>query len=361
MSLIFKNDVEIRQRGLVYNGNRNSIKELYEAGQTELAGELAICVIELTLGGYIPSNNPVIKAMLGNLVEVVARDKESYAQRVENEEMKKYEINHYEWIAARVNEGLTQQEIADKYFEEFGEKINRATISRRIKSIRKEYPDLLDCADVQSVQECATPAHQGNDCTCAQCAECADTDTDTVTDTVTDTATDTDTETDTSDSVFINKNTICPPAHSLQSDAVEPLEQYEYTAYEQFWAYCKYEKQWEYDSILTAFTTVIKDKWNDDKILKCIDATTDIDTIIGFNIQLYDEHRDEIIKETVDIIERVNDGIRIEENEKRELEEMRKRDEAEEQALLDREQAWLDEQIARADDPNYDDRDFIFE
>lgn len=348
MSITFNNDVEVRKSGLIYNGNRNSIKELYESGQKELAGELAICVIELTLGHYIPTNDPVLKAMLGNLVEVVAKDTEHWNQKVENKEMEKYEVNHYEWIASRFKEGLTQQEIADKYYEEFNEKINRTTISRRIKDIKKDYPHLLNCADVQSVQECATPAHPGNDCVRAECAECADTVTVTDTDTVTDTVTDTDT----SNSIFINKNTICPPAHSLQSDAVEHTEKHEYTAYEQFLAWCKYDQHGEYEGILHAFIHIIKENWDDETILKHINADFDPDFNTGFDIQSYDEYRDEIIKETADIIIRAKDEIRIEEEAEREMEEWKKRDEAEEQAKLDEENEWIQKQIDKVE--NYE-------
>ncbi len=211
MSITFDNDVEIKKSGIVYNGNRNAIKEAYEAGDKDFAGELAISLIELILCGYIPSDNYMVKIALGNMVEMAAINRERYKQRIENDENIKFENNHYEWIANLVNEGLTHKEITDKYNMEFKENISRSTITRRISDIKCDYPDLLLGADVHSVQVGATPAHPGNNCIGAVGAKCAGTDTDTVTDTVTDTATDTDTNTVTS---FTSE-------HSEHSDAEE--------------------------------------------------------------------------------------------------------------------------------------------
>lgn len=60
----FKNN-GARKSALIYLSNFEQVKELYEDDK-EMAGELAISIMEMALTGEISSNNKIIRLMLKN-------------------------------------------------------------------------------------------------------------------------------------------------------------------------------------------------------------------------------------------------------------------------------------------------------
>ena len=128
---------EARKSALIYFSNFEQVKELYEDDK-EMAGELAISILEMALTGEISSNNKIIKLMLKNFEVSAEKNKQKYEAKERNTKQENAEkYNLYE-IAEMLNEGKTQAEIADALG------ISRQTVSRRLNEmIRVNYPELL--------------------------------------------------------------------------------------------------------------------------------------------------------------------------------------------------------------------------
>lgn len=135
----FKNN-GARKSALIYLSNFEQVKELYEDDK-EMAGELAISIMEMALTGEISSNNKIIRLMLKNFEVSAEKNKQKYEARERNtkqETAEKYKL--YE-IGEMLNEGKTQAEIA------IALGISRQTVNRRLNEmIRVNYPELL-CSD----------------------------------------------------------------------------------------------------------------------------------------------------------------------------------------------------------------------
>ena len=131
---------EARKSALIYFSNFEQVKELYEDDK-EMAGELAISILEMALTGEISSNNKIIRLMLKNFEVSAENNKQKYEAKKRNTKQEKAEkYNLYE-IAEMLNEGKTQAEIADALG------ISRQTVNRRLNEmIRVNYPELL-CSD----------------------------------------------------------------------------------------------------------------------------------------------------------------------------------------------------------------------
>ena len=128
---------EARKSALIYLSNFEQVKELYEDDK-EMAGELAISILEMALTGEISSDNKMIRLMLKNFEVSAEKNKQKYEARERNTKQEKAEkYNLYE-IAEMLNEGKTQTEIADALG------ISRQTVNRRLNEmIRVDYPELL--------------------------------------------------------------------------------------------------------------------------------------------------------------------------------------------------------------------------
>ena len=128
---------EARKSALIYLSNFEQVKELYEDDK-EMAGELAISILEMALTGEISSNNKIIKLMLKNFEVSAEKNKQKYEAKERNTKQENAEkYNLYE-IAEMLNEGKTQAEIADALG------ISRQTVNRRLNEmIRVNYPELL--------------------------------------------------------------------------------------------------------------------------------------------------------------------------------------------------------------------------
>lgn len=128
---------EARKSALIYLSNFEQVKELYEDDK-EMAGELAISIMEMALTGEISSNNKIIRLMLKNFEVSAKNNKQKYEAKERNTKQENAEkYNLYE-IAEMLNEGKTQAEIADVLG------ISRQTVNRRLNEmIRVNYPELL--------------------------------------------------------------------------------------------------------------------------------------------------------------------------------------------------------------------------
>lgn len=128
---------EARKSALIYLSNFEQVKELYEDDK-EMAGELAISILEMALTGEISSNNKIIRLMLKNFEVSAEKNKQKYEAKERNTKQENAEkYNLYE-IAEMLNEGKTQAEIADALG------ISRQTVNRRLNEmIRVNYPELL--------------------------------------------------------------------------------------------------------------------------------------------------------------------------------------------------------------------------
>ena len=128
---------EARETAIIYLSNFEQVKELYEDDK-EMAGELAISIMEMALTGEISSNNKIIRLMLKNFEVSAENNKQKYEARKRNTKQEKAEKYKLYEIAEMLNEGKTQAEIADVLG------ISRQTVNRRLNEmIRVNYPELL--------------------------------------------------------------------------------------------------------------------------------------------------------------------------------------------------------------------------
>lgn len=134
------NDVPVRKSGIIYNSTFEQIKKLYEMNP-EQAGELAIAAIELTLTGQFSSDDVIIELMLEPAKIVGAGDRIKYEQKVENSRQKKINEQKLDQIAALMQQGFKQREVAQKLG------LTQQTVSYRWGVIKAQYPELLQTED----------------------------------------------------------------------------------------------------------------------------------------------------------------------------------------------------------------------
>ena len=124
----FKNS-ETRESAVIYAATLEQIKMLYEKDKMQ-AGELAISAIELVLTGEISSDDFMIDLILKNLQVVAEKNKIKYEKKVTTQKQKRFEDLQLEAIAEMLNNGATQQIVADTLGE------SKQTISYRVRIIR---------------------------------------------------------------------------------------------------------------------------------------------------------------------------------------------------------------------------------
>ena len=130
------NEVEVRKSGVIYDSVLEQIKRMYLV-DPEQAGELAIAAIELTLTGQFSSDDVIIELMLEPAKIVGAGDRIKYEQKVENSRQKKINEQKLDQIAALMQQGLKQREVAQKLG------LTQQTVSYRWGVIKAQYPELL--------------------------------------------------------------------------------------------------------------------------------------------------------------------------------------------------------------------------
>ena len=129
----FKN-LPIRDTASIMKGQFEQVKLLYKTNP-QLAGELAISMMEQALCLDYSSTDFTIQLVLKNYEQLVERKAEKYdAKKFAVEEAKKDALRP---IAERLRLGMTQVDIG----KELG--IPKSTVSDRVKKIRENYPELL--------------------------------------------------------------------------------------------------------------------------------------------------------------------------------------------------------------------------
>lgn len=140
-------DNEPRKSGLVYRSVLEQIKKMH-AVDPEKAGELAISAIELILTDEISSDDVFIDMLL-TTTKAVNDDKVSkYEQKIETTKTKKMVENKLEEIAKLMRENYTQAQIGVMLG------ISQQAVSKRVKTIKSEFPQLLQPEMV--VESCTT-------------------------------------------------------------------------------------------------------------------------------------------------------------------------------------------------------------
>ena len=126
---------ETRDNGVIYKSTFEQIKKLYLQDK-EKGGELAISAIELVLTGNISSNDFMIDLLLEDMKVISERNSIKYEKRKEANRQAKIEKDKLKEIAEMVAKGYTQEQIAAAIG------VTQSTISRRITTIRTDYPEL---------------------------------------------------------------------------------------------------------------------------------------------------------------------------------------------------------------------------
>lgn len=76
-------DSQVRKSGVIYESTWEQIKKLYSQNP-EMAGELAISVIEQTLTGDISSDDLTIRSICNSLKPINQKAQQRYDNRVKN-------------------------------------------------------------------------------------------------------------------------------------------------------------------------------------------------------------------------------------------------------------------------------------
>ena len=129
-------DLQARPTGVIYESTWEQIKKLLYNKNPDLAGELAISVIEQTLTGDISSDDLTIQLICDGLKPVNQKAQQKYDIQVKNKRESKCESLQLQKIIELVNMGKTQEEIG----KILG--VSRQTINNRIRIISEEFPEL---------------------------------------------------------------------------------------------------------------------------------------------------------------------------------------------------------------------------
>lgn len=127
-------DLPIRDTASIMKGQFEQVKMLYKSNP-QLAGELAISMMEQALCLDYSSTDFTIQLVLKNYENIVEKNADRYdAKKFAAEEAKKDALRP---IADRLRLGMTQVQIS----KELG--IPKSTVGDRVKKIREKYPELL--------------------------------------------------------------------------------------------------------------------------------------------------------------------------------------------------------------------------
>lgn len=108
------NDEPIRDSGIVYGANLEQVEELY-LENPELAGELAISILELTLKGSLSTDNSMIRILLKNLEKQTQKDHEKWEKRAySNQKRTEQKEEKMVKVADLLSEGCSPAEIVKR-------------------------------------------------------------------------------------------------------------------------------------------------------------------------------------------------------------------------------------------------------
>jgi transposase-like protein len=152
----FKNEIT-RETGIVNKGMFEQVKMLYERGQVEDAGELAISILELVLTGGYSSDNLFVEFAMKDHSIVVEKSRNNYDRKLEANRTKQIENLKLDLIAELLAAGHTQAAIA-QILEE-----STTTINYRVRVLREKYPELLEEAHTKNTKNPKNPNYKDKD------------------------------------------------------------------------------------------------------------------------------------------------------------------------------------------------------
>lgn len=151
-------DTPMRTSGVIYQSALQQLRMLFPK-DPQLAGELAISIIELTLTGEISSDDLTIQLATENLRNVVKNNQEKYDKTKETKRQSKIQEYKLDTIADLLKKGKSQSDIAKLLG------VNKQTISYRINNmIKPNYPELLfDVGDESNEKFLTNSSNESNE------------------------------------------------------------------------------------------------------------------------------------------------------------------------------------------------------
>ena len=133
-----KYDIEnrIKDTALINLVDFENAIDLYEDGEVEKALELMFGVTILGLGGKFETDDKEIRRLLKNREYTAEKSNKAYCNKVKSEEEKRIEKLQLREIAGMLENGVTQQVIADTLG------VSLKTIEYRIKVMKAEFPNI---------------------------------------------------------------------------------------------------------------------------------------------------------------------------------------------------------------------------
>lgn len=133
-------DMETRNTGIIYSSMMDQIRKLYKIDK-EKAGEYAIAAFELILCGEISNDDLTIELMLEPFKILNKKNQIKWDNVKESKNVSRVEKLKLKEIADLFLAGLKQDKIAEKIG------VSRQTVNNRLKTIRTEYPELLQAEE----------------------------------------------------------------------------------------------------------------------------------------------------------------------------------------------------------------------
>ena len=137
-----KYDIEnrIKDTALINLVDFENAIDLYEDGEVEKALELMFGVTILGLGGKFETDDKEIRRLLKNREYTAEKSNKAYCNKVKSEEEKRIEKLQLREIADMLENGVTQQVIADTLG------VSLKTIEYRIKVMKAEFPNIYSAS-----------------------------------------------------------------------------------------------------------------------------------------------------------------------------------------------------------------------
>ena len=137
-----KYDIEnqIKDTALINLVDFENAVDLYEDGEVEKALELMFGVTILGLGGKFETDDKEIRRLLKNREYTAEKSNKAYCNKVKSEEEKRIEKLQLREIAGMLENGVTQQVIADTLG------VSLKTVEYRIKVMKAEFPNIYSAS-----------------------------------------------------------------------------------------------------------------------------------------------------------------------------------------------------------------------
>lgn len=137
-----KYDIEsrIKDTALINLVDFENAIDLYEDGEVEKALELMFGVTILGLGGKFETDDKEIRRLLKNREYTAEKSNKAYCNKVKSEEEKRIEKLQLREIAEMLENGVTQQVIADTLG------VSLKTVEYRIKVMKAEFPNIYSAS-----------------------------------------------------------------------------------------------------------------------------------------------------------------------------------------------------------------------